>query len=79
MGIKIILVLTIIIILILVNVLCYRRGKDAQRIKQLKDEIRNRAKEQEYANEKVDIIRNLSDNDVRNRLHRIANEKHRNM
>lgn len=67
-------VLCCLIVITALIVISYKRGKEAEKNRALLEEIERRAKEQQYANEKVDTIRNMSDADVRNRLHELANK-----
>ncbi len=66
-------VLCFLLLITILTTIAYKRGKEAERLRQIKEEIARRAQEQKYANEKVDTIRNMSDADVRNKLHLIAN------
>ena len=52
-----------------------REGKKAEQLANLRREIENRAKEQERANEIIDNVRGMSDNDVSNRLQDISSNK----
>lgn len=65
-------VLCFLVLITILTAIAYKRGKEAERNIALKEEIKRRAQEQKYANEKVDTIRNMSDNDVRNRLCELA-------
>ena len=59
--------------------LSYKRGKEAEATKRLKEEIKNRAREQANANQKVDLIHNLSNNAVNERLQDLASQQRNNM
>lgn len=65
-------------IILLLNAMSYKRGKDAEHIRQLKEEIDNRAKEQAYANSKIDFVRNLDGDSVSGRLSELAQSNKRN-
>ena len=65
-------VLCFFVVITILTVIAYRRGKEAEKNRALLEEIKRRAQEQKYANEKVDTIRNMSDADVRNRLCELA-------
>ena len=65
-------VLCFLVVIAALTIVSYKRGKEAEKNRALLEEIERRAKEQRYANEKVDAIRNMSDNDVRNRLCELA-------
>ena len=67
-------VLCCLVVITTLVIVSYKRGKEAEKNRALLEEIERRAKEQQYANEKVDTIRNMSDADVRNRLHELANK-----
>lgn len=55
--------------------LARREGKKSAQLKALKDEINKRAKEQAKANEILDNVRNMSDDNVRGRLRTISNKQ----
>jgi hypothetical protein len=67
-----------VLIFIIISI-SYKYGKEKEHIKELKNEISKLAEEQRYANEQVDNIRNMSDSDVRNRLHKLANMQSKRM
>lgn len=66
-------VLCFLVLITILTAIAYKRGKEAERNIALKEEIKRRAQEQKYANEKVDFVRNMSDAAVRARLHELAN------
>lgn len=66
-------VLCFLVLITILTAIAYKRGKEAERLRQIKEEIARRAQEQKYANEKMDFVRSLSKSDVNNKLHLIAN------
>lgn len=52
-------------------VLASKHGSKSAQLEALKAEIKKKAEEQRRANEAVDRVRNMSDDDVRNRLQNI--------
>lgn len=75
---KICIVVVFAILLFVLNMVSYKRGKQSEKIKQLKEEIKRRAQEQRVANEKVDFVRNLNKSDIDERLRKLAKDKQRN-
>ena len=75
MEIKVFLVTGLISLLVLIIYFAKREGSNAEKIKRLKEEIKQRAREQAYAQSKIDMVRNLSSNDINDRLRKIANKK----
>lgn len=75
---KICIVVFFAILLFVLNAVSYKRGKQSEKIKQLKEEIKRRAQEQRAANEKVDFVRNLNKSDIDERLRKLAKDQQRN-
>ena len=55
--------------------LASKEGSKAAQLENLKAELKKLAEEQRRANETIDRVRNMSDDDVRNRLHQIGQDK----
>lgn len=72
---KFYLVLVVFVTVLVLSIVSYKRGRNAEKIKQLKEEIKRRAEEQRYANEKIDYVRNLNKSDVDAKLQQLANKK----
>lgn len=75
---KICIVVIFAILLFVLNIVSYKRGKQSEKIKQLKEEIKRRAQEQRAANEKVDFVRSLNKSDIDERLRKLAKDQQRN-
>lgn len=75
---KICFIIIVFIAFVVMNAVSYKRGKSAEKVKQLKEEIKRRAQEQRAANEKVDFVRNLNKSDIDNRLRKLAEDQQRN-
>ena len=72
-------VLCFLLLIAILMAVAYKRGKETERLRQIKEEIARRAKEQKYANEKMDFVRGLNKSDVNNRLHYVANQQRNSM
>lgn len=72
---KIFLCVGFFIVVWIISVLSFKNGKKSEQIRRLKEEIKQRAQEQAYAQSKVDFVRSLDGNDVDDRLRQIANKK----
>lgn len=75
MIIKISLIVGFGVLLWIIIALSFKRGRDAEQIRRLKEEIKQRAQEQAYAQSKVDFVRSLNNNDINDRLRQIADKK----
>ena len=54
--------------------LASKEGSKSAQLEALKAELKKRAEEQRRANETVDRVRNMSESDVRNRLHDVSSK-----
>lgn len=75
MEIKLLLSIGCALLLGIIIYLSNKQGKQAEKIKRLKEEINRMAKEQEYVQSKTEFVRDLSSNDVDDRLRKIASKK----
>lgn len=60
-----------------VIILASKSGSRAEQVENLKAELRKIAEEQARAQRITDNVGSMSDNDVRNKLHKIANRQQR--
>ena len=79
MTFNIYIIIIFIIVLFMIISLSYKRGKDAESIKRLKEEIKKIQKEQEYANKKIDFINSLDSHAINSRLQDLAIKQRDNM
>ena len=75
MEIKLLFVGMFAVFLWLLLYLSCKHGQNMAKLERLKEEIKQRAEEQAYAQSKVDMVRNLSSDDVNDRLRKIASKK----
>lgn len=62
-------------LLLAVVILATRNGSKSAQLRALKAELKKRAEEQKRANQTLDNVRNMSDNDVRGRLRTISGKQ----